>query len=35
MTQAWLQNRRHRYTGIDLSPQYLKVARLFRSRYGN
>jgi ubiquinone/menaquinone biosynthesis C-methylase UbiE len=28
--QAWLQNRRHRYTGIDLSAAYLKVARLLR-----
>lgn len=26
--QAWAQNRRHRYTGIDLSPSYLEAARL-------
>lgn len=30
ITQAWLQNRRHRYTGIDLSPSYLRAARLLR-----
>jgi ubiquinone/menaquinone biosynthesis C-methylase UbiE len=28
--QARLQNRRHRVTGIDLSPQYLSFARLLR-----
>lgn len=32
MSQAWLQNRRHRYTGIDLSPSYLKAARLMRRK---
>jgi ubiquinone/menaquinone biosynthesis C-methylase UbiE len=32
MSQAWLQNRRHRYTGIDLSPSYLEVARLLRRK---
>lgn len=26
--QAFLQGRRHRYTGIDLSPSYLRVARI-------
>ncbi|MCY1080049.1 class I SAM-dependent methyltransferase [Archangium lansingense] len=30
--QAWLQNRRHRYTGIDLSPSYLEAARLLRRK---
>jgi ubiquinone/menaquinone biosynthesis C-methylase UbiE len=32
MGQAWLQNRRHRYTGIDLSPAYLEAARLLRRK---
>jgi ubiquinone/menaquinone biosynthesis C-methylase UbiE len=32
ITQARLQNRRHRITGIDLSPHYLRVARFFRGR---
>jgi ubiquinone/menaquinone biosynthesis C-methylase UbiE len=32
-TQARLQNRRHRLTGVDLSPEYLRVARLFRGRH--
>jgi ubiquinone/menaquinone biosynthesis C-methylase UbiE len=32
MSQAWLQNRRHRYTGIDLSPSYLEAARLLRRK---
>jgi ubiquinone/menaquinone biosynthesis C-methylase UbiE len=32
ITQARLQGRRHRVTGIDLSPDYLAVARLFRGR---
>lgn len=30
VTQAALQDRKHRVTGIDLSPDYLRVARLFR-----
>ncbi|MFL5353087.1 methyltransferase domain-containing protein [Archangium sp.] len=30
--QAWAQNRRHRYTGIDLSPSYLEAARLLRRK---
>jgi len=32
LTQARLQGRGHRVTGIDLSPHYLDVARLFRGR---
>ncbi len=32
MHQAWLQNRRHRYTGIDLSAAYLRAARLLRRK---
>jgi ubiquinone/menaquinone biosynthesis C-methylase UbiE len=32
VSQARLQNRRHRVTGIDLSPHYLRVARMFRGR---
>lgn len=35
LTQARLQGRNHRVTGIDLSPHYLGVARLFRGRDGN
>jgi ubiquinone/menaquinone biosynthesis C-methylase UbiE len=35
VTQARLQNRRHRITGIDLSPYYLKVARFFRGRHAS
>jgi ubiquinone/menaquinone biosynthesis C-methylase UbiE len=34
ITQARLQGRNHRVTGIDLSNQYLSVARLLRSRSG-
>ena len=32
LTQARLQGRRHRVTGIDLSPHYLDIARIFRGR---
>lgn len=32
ISQARLQNRKHKVTGIDLSPQYLRVARLFRGK---
>ncbi len=32
LTQALLQGRNHRVTGIDLSPHYLALARLFRGR---
>jgi ubiquinone/menaquinone biosynthesis C-methylase UbiE len=35
LTQARLQGRRHRVTGIDLSPHYLGVARAFRGRLAN
>lgn len=34
ITQAALQGRRHHVTGVDLSPQYLSLARLFRGRAG-
>lgn len=33
ITQARLQNRRHRVTGIDLSPNYLKIAKMFRGKH--
>lgn len=32
LTQASLQGRSHRVTGVDLSPHYLGVARVFRGR---
>lgn len=34
VTQARLQRRMHHVTGIDLSPQYLALARLFRAGEG-
>jgi ubiquinone/menaquinone biosynthesis C-methylase UbiE len=35
LTQARLQGRNHPVTGIDLSPHYLGIARVFRAREGN
>ena len=35
LTQARLQGRNHPVTGIDLSPHYLAIARVFRARDGN
>ncbi|MEW5848833.1 MAG: class I SAM-dependent methyltransferase [Myxococcota bacterium] len=32
-TQARLQGRHHRMLGVDLSPHYLRVARLFRGKH--
>ena len=33
--QSWLQGRRHRAVGIDLSPHYLRVAKMFRGGYSD
>jgi ubiquinone/menaquinone biosynthesis C-methylase UbiE len=33
MTLARMQGRRHRFTGVDLSQAYLRVARAFRGRF--